>query len=192
MTVIISAGHYPEKPGVCYEDFCEHAEAVKWAGEINGYLVSKGVPSLLAPTGVLSQKVEFINSRNPTLALEVHFNSFKVWKDANADGIIDDDELMNAGRGSETLYYPGSQKGVMFAHNVQERLAEHFQPDRGIKEGWYRMNPKNGPDFFLARTRCPAIIVEPDFIHRVDEIVSQRNTACIAIAEAVIKTRDEL
>lgn len=179
MNVAISAGHYPEKPGACFNDFCEHGEALKWAHEINDYLVMKGVGSLLVPSGVLKQKVEFINERNVGLAVEIHFNSAK--KDGE-----------HIGRGSETLYFPGSEKGAIFADNVQKALAETFTPDRGIKEGYYRMNPENGPDFFLARTNCPSIIVEPDFIHRKDIIQDGRNVACLAIADAIIKTKGEL
>ena len=41
--------------------------------------------------------------------------------------------------------------------------------NRGAKEGWYRMDPNNGPDAFLAKTKCPAIIVEPFFLDSSEE-----------------------
>lgn len=187
----ISAGHFPERPGACFGTFCEHNEAMHWAILIVEHLTQQGCGAVVVPTGPLKKKIEFINGSNPQLAVEIHFNSFKIWEDANRDGLITDDELHHAGRGCETLYYPESQKGVVLAHNVQDALTEFFPPDRGIKEGWYRMNPKNGPDYFLEKTACPSIIVEPDFIHKKNKIQDRRRDACIAIAEAVIKTKGE-
>lgn len=178
MNVAISAGHYPEKPGACYEDFCEYGEAIRWAHHINDYLIMKGASSLLVPTGHLKRKVEFINESRATLAVEIHFNS------AMKDG-------KHVGRGSETLYYPGSEKGVIFANNIQEAIGGLYPPSRGVKEGYYRMNKNNGPDFFLARTRCPSVIIEPEFIHRKDLIQANRLEACHAIGDAIMKTRDE-
>ena len=106
--------------------------------------------------------------------------------------MITDDELINAGKGCETLYYPNSQQGAYIANAVQHALAPTLFKDRGIKEGWYRMNPKNGSDFFLDKTRCTAIILEPDFIHRKDEIQRQRKYACESIARTLLELQDEL
>lgn len=190
--IFISAGHYPERPGACFGSFCEHSEAVLWTKEIQEYLKSQGVESMLVPVGIIRTKVEFINSQNPEFAIEVHFNSFKVWEDANDDDLITEDELHHAGSGCETLYYPGSEKGAILAHNIQTELKQHFKPDRGIKEGWYRMNPKNGADYFLKKTICTAVIVEPAFIHNKIQIQAKRQEACISIGSGIIKTMSEL
>ena len=192
MIILISAGHYPERPGAAFGSFNEYEEANHWAILITDYLIREGHEAMLVPTGVLRKKIDFINKHNPLLAVEIHFNSFKVWEDANRDGIITDDELHHAGKGCETLYFPESQKGAVLASNIQKELAKIFSPDRGIKEGWYRMNKKNGPDYFLEKTSCPSVIIEPDFIHRKIRIQDNRRKACKVIGDAIIKTKVEL
>ena len=171
--IYVSAGHHPEKQGACHNGFCEHDEAKKWASLIANHL---GHDGMVVPVGTLKTKVDFINSRTPSdndVAIEIHFNS------AMKDGV-------HIGRGSETLYYPGSKRGEEIAAKVQFTLGGIFVPDRGAKEGWYQMNEAKGPDFFLARTRCTAIIIEPDFIHRKAKIESKRDLACEAIAKTLI------
>jgi hypothetical protein len=187
--IFVSAGHYPSKPGASFEGFTEYDEASDWADLIVAHLGDAGV---LVPTGFLGHKVGFINARAPKLAIEIHFNSFKVWEDLNKDGLITDDELKAAGRGCETLYFPGSVRGQQLAETVHAALSSVFTPDRGIKEGWYRMQEKNGPDYFLAKTSCPAIIIEPDFIHRKEIIQNNRDDACELISLALMDAQKEL
>ena len=92
----------------------------------------------------------------------------------------------NVGRGSETLYYPGSDKGKALAEACQSALEELFPPNRGAKEGYYRMDPARGPDFFLAKTKCPAVIVEPEFVHRFALITEKRVAAVDKLANALL------
>lgn len=169
--IFISAGHYPAAPGATFERFIEHDEAVLWADLMADQL---GEAATLVPTGVLQTKVAFINSRllNGDVAIEIHFNS------AIADG-------KHVGRGCETLYYPGSEPGEHIATLCQEALALVFPPSRGVKEGWYRMDPTRGPDFFLARTKCPAVILEPEFVHHADLIHDNRQMAVSLLIDAL-------
>jgi len=185
--IFLSAGHYPSKPGASHERFVEHDEAMIWILSLAKELASLGTESLVVPTGILRIKVDFINNRimNGDIAIEIHFNSFKIWEDANRDGIITDDELKHAGRGCESLYYPGSSRGHEIAEALGLCLAEFYAPYRGSKEGWYRLNKANGPDFFLARTTCPAVILEPEFVHRSEIIISNRDDAIKALAETL-------
>lgn len=195
MTIHISAGHYPAKPGATYEGLSEHDEAVFWVEEIYTAMadsIGSGVSVCKVPTGFLKEKTEFINSHDPELALEVHFNSFKLWEDYNKDGIVDDDELKAAGDGCETLYYPGSEKGKRFAEFIQEAMAQVFSPNRGVHEGWFRRDPKRGPNFFLARTRCPSIIIEPEFIDNREVIQTNRGIACDLIASSLVTAYEDL
>jgi N-acetylmuramoyl-L-alanine amidase len=169
--IFISAGHHPSAPGATYERFVEHDEAVIWAEIMVDGLGDNGA---LVPTGVLKSKVDYINSRimDGDVAIEIHFNS------AMKDG-------EHVGRGSETLYYPGSEDGEELAETVQSALREVFPPDRGIKEGWYHMDPERGADFFLAKTKCPALIIEPDFVHRSDLIIERRHEAIQKMIEVL-------
>lgn len=169
--IFVSAGHYPSAPGAKWERFIEHDEAVIWADMLEALIDN----AMLVPTGVLREKVGFINERiiNGDIAIEIHFNAAR------------DDEGNPVGRGCETLYYPGSDRGKLLAETCQEVLSKYFPPDRGAKEGWYRMNKKNGPDFFLAKTRCPAIIIEPEFVHHSDLIKEHRNGVIEDLAKAL-------
>ncbi len=180
--ILLSAGHYPDKPGACFEDFCEHEEAVRWIEELH-----KHIPAAIrVPVGVLREKIAFINSRQPTIAAEIHFNSFKVWEDVNKDGVLDKDELIHKGRGALTLFYPGSIKGEFLAtevqHSMETVLSRHWD---GVMEGWYRMDKKFGVDYFLQRTSCPSVIIEPEFIHRREVVEQYRAIVCKRIAHTL-------
>ena len=169
--IFISAGHYPSHPGAKWERFVEHDEASIWAESLSAMIDN----SMLVPTGTLRQKVDFINERilNGDVAIEIHFNAAR---DANDNPI---------GKGCETLYYPGSEAGKHIATLCQEALAPLFPPSRGVKEGWYRMDPNRGPDFFLAKTKCPALILEPEFVHRSGIIYDNREQALIDLAKVL-------
>lgn len=175
--IFISAGHHPASPGAKFSDratgveYVEHDEAKIWASLIAHHL---GSAAIVVPTGHLRSKVAFINERAEprSLAIEVHFNA------AVLDGV-------NVGKGSETLYYPGSTAGEALAEAVQDVLAIHFPPSRGIREGWYRENRQNGPDFFLAHTKPPAVILEPEFIHRLGLARERREVVCKSLATAL-------
>jgi N-acetylmuramoyl-L-alanine amidase len=171
--IFVSAGHYPAAPGAKFERFIEHDEAVVWAQYIADILGGSGT---LVPTGYLREKVAFINERtmNGDVAIEVHFNAAT---DSNGN---------NVGRGCESLYYPGSIDGEELANLCQGILAQYFEPDRGVKEGWYRMDPARGPDFFLAKTKCPAVIIEPEFVHRFAMIHAHREQVCTDLANALL------
>jgi len=183
--IFISAGHHPTKPGAKFDRFIEHDEACVWVDilvhKINdsGDDESPAVKAIAVPVGVLKSKVDFINTRlvNGDIAIEVHFNA------AVVDG-------KNVGRGCETLYYPGSENGKQLAIKCQEALEEFYPPSRGVKEGWYRMDPKRGADFFLAQTKCPAVIIEPEFVHRFQRIFDNRDDAITLLVIALEEYHD--
>ena len=175
--IFVSAGHYPSAPGATFERFIEHDEAAVWASALDEKL---GTDSILVPATVLKEKTKFINARlvNGDVALEIHFNAA-----VDADG-------KNVGRGCETLYYPESEKGLELAEICQKVLAENFPPDRGTKEGWYKMDKSRGADFFLAKTGCPAVILEPEFVHRNDLISANRDNTIDGLATALKEYTD--
>ena len=179
--ILLGAGHYPESPGACFPPdnhaWCEHAEAVRWVTAIAHHLHLLE-PVVIYPTGLLTKKVAFINEQNPTLAVEIHFNS----------------DPSRQGKGSETLYAQGSAKGKIIAGMVQGTLGSMLAPNRGVKEGWYRMDKPGHedfpgdvegdekPDYFLAYTACPALIVEPEFMHNREIIEANRDAVCEVLA----------
>lgn len=176
MMILVSAGHHPYRKGASYKNWYEYDEAKIWASLISNKLGQYG---MVVPPGLLPEKVDFVNSQSPDLAVEIHFNA------AMKDGV-------NVGEGSETLYCPGSMKGRRAAAIVQESVSQIFRPNRGTKEGWYKMDRNKGPDYFLAKTRCPALIVEPEFIQHKEKIQDNRDAACAAIAQALTDVLGEL
>lgn len=174
--IVISAGHYPTAPGACWDGVCEHELAVQWARWIYDEL-SFRTEVKLAPVGKLGYKVAQINEMNADLAMEIHFNS--------AGG---------HGAGCETLYMPGSQKGKLVADIINPVLAQYTSPNRGVKEGWFRMDRPGikdypgdvdgdeNPDYFLRKTNCPAVIIEPEFIHNYYKIEPEAENICQVLA----------
>ena len=177
--ILISAGHNPKHPGAKVADFIEHDEAVLWQRRTLELLHDLSADSV--PTGTLREKVNYLNSRKPLLMVEIHFNDAAA--DKNNDGEITDDE--HFGRGCETLYMPGSTKGRLCADLVQNELTQFLTPDRGVKEGYYQMNPAKGPDFILKETSCTALIVEPGFAVNYRKIQENREKGCIALAVGI-------
>ena len=177
--IFISAGHHAARPGASFDGFNEYDEAQLWCAQLRELMQES---CLAVPTGVLKEKVAFINNRDPSnsIAVEIHFNAAK-----NEAG-------EHIGKGCETLYFPKSVKGKQLATALNTTLAAFFEPDRGIKEGWYAMNPKNGPDFFLAKTHCPAVILEPDFIHRKEQIQARRESCCQELALSLLNIHEVL
>ncbi len=166
MSLFLSAGHSPAAPGAAWRGFVEHHEARLWVAELAGHLPG----AQLVPALELGAKIRWINARaRPAdLAVEVHFNA-----------------ATPTARGSETLHAPGSGRGAVLAVDVQAVLARFFQPSRGVKAGWFQANPAKGPLAFLAQTRCAALILEPDFIYRADEIRAHRAACCAALADTL-------
>lgn len=185
-TIFVSCGHNKDRQGASYKDVTEFILADKWADLIVMLLGKKGIR---VPNGRLKDKVNFINQVTPTdvVAVEIHFNSAKKWKDLDGDGVVDANEIIAVGRGSETLYMPNSIKGKEAATIIQSSLGHLMQPDRGVKEGWYQMNPEKGADYFLRKTNCTALIIEPEFIDNIAEINQNMYAACNVIASSLLE-----
>lgn len=180
--ILIFAGHNPSRPGVCYPrdnpNWCEHSVASDWVNRI-AMQIRKKMEVMIGPTGDLVNKVSWINKicehSKVNLAVELHFNG---------------DESGKAS-GSETLYCPGSVRGELMANIVQGAIGSVLKPNRGAKPGWYRMiqppRPEAVPDYFLSHTKCPALIIEPEFMYNRTVIETNRNFVCNIIADALVE-----
>jgi hypothetical protein len=71
----------------------------------------------------------------------------------------------------------------VYAEDLLEVLSTYFKPNRGAKEGYYKLDPNNGIDYFLKETTCHAVIMEPEFIQNLDLINSSRVLCCKMIAK---------
>ena len=170
--VFIAAGHYPTAPGAGFEGFYEHEEATRWVSVMTALDPDARV-LVPVPTGTLKEKTVFINKRcdrQRDVAVEIHFNSFV------------DTQGNHKGSGCVSLFYPDSKTSAALANACQEVLKVHFPPDRGIAAGWYRGNELRGPYYFLAKTSCAAVILEPEFVHHRELIQSKRQEVAQALA----------
>jgi len=151
-----------------------------------------GEVAIAVPDGGLREKVEFINANDPAFAVEIHFNS------AIVGG-------KHVGEGCETLMYPGSYAGRQLADILQRAQYQIFKPSRGVKEGWYRqdrpgivdyqgdVDGDETIDYFLRKTKCPAVILEPEFIHNIlSQIQPNRRAACMILSSAMLEALDIL
>lgn len=161
--IYLSAGHHPKAPGAAWKGFVEHSEANAWVWEMLDWLPE----AVVVPTGDLNRKISWLNQRATAkdILVEVHFNA-----------------ATPSARGCETLYAPGSTRGREIATKLQGVL-ERFFVGRGVKEGWFQQDPKRGPLAILSRTRCTAIIIEPEFVYNAELIRSRRKACCVALAQ---------
>jgi len=183
----LSAGHYPEKSGAVHNELIEHELILEWIDRIfdvydDTYDFDSQEPGfdlVPIPVGRLTEKVRFINNHDFDYVIELHFNSV-------GGRIVS---------GSETLYMPGSNRGFEFATIVQENIAPALQiRDRGIKEGvyWGSRERTLTPLYFLRRTNCPAIIIEPEFLQSynktmTDEVIEDFSRAFINALDEVVR-----
>ena len=182
--ICLSYAHYPRRPGAGFNGVYEHELSISWTDMLKALLEARGAQVEITPVGPLRPKVQFINEGNFDAALEIHFNG-------SANKTV---------AGVETLYCPGSKKGRRFAQVVHDSYAPVMHNrDRGIKEGWYRMDRPNiedypgdvegdeKADYFLKYTNCPALIPEPDFMAQLGNINSRGTAACSALADGIIQ-----
>ena len=185
----LSVAHFPGKAGADFCGFNEHNESKVWVLLVQRALKNMGIQVVTAPVGGLRDKVAWINAHNCAVAMELHFNG----------------SVNPTVAGCETLYCPGSANGQALANTVHSMYQTTMgNRDRGIKEGWYRMDRPmivdyagdvdgdENPDYFLAKTNCPALILEPDFIAQVNNITTKRFDACTKIAEGIYKYLETL
>ena len=198
--IYISAGHHSTFKGARHLDFWEHDEALLWRDELVSLLGEKGRAVTSPPADVVAiteeelkdpkarQRVETaarmykLNQINKAvdarLAVEVHFNS------------LDTTKTLPSERGCLTYYYPGSSIGRSMAQRVQEVLRKFFTPDLGAHDGYVQMNKSMGVIWFLAMTKCPALIIEPQFIDRREDIQTKRHDCCVALATVFLELHD--
>lgn len=180
--VAISVAHSQRSKGAYFKSLAEYPLSRIWSGYVARYLDPR-IEFFVFSAESLPQKVELINALDCDLAIEIHFNA-----------------CGNCGAsGCETLYFPGSRTGKTAALTIQNYLTTALMnKDRGVKEGWYKMDrpevidflgDKEGDevvDYFLRKTNCTALILEPEFIEKASEMTPQKMIlGAQAIAEAI-------
>lgn len=186
--ILVSAGHYEERQGASYEGVTEWLETSPWRDSLVRHLGED--IGVAVPDGDLASKVEFINSSPTSACIEIHLNSAK-----NNYG-------QNVGRGSESLFYPGSIHGEELSSVLQFQLARFSRPDRGTKMGYFNQDIPGQVDYendiegdekilyFLRKTHAAACVIEPFFIQQFEEARRQREACCKAMANSLVMLLD--
>lgn len=175
--IAILSGHNQYNPGATAGGYSEFDFTPSWARKtfemVNKKLddsIAMLINSYQHPN--LEDKKEMIDKIDALFAIEIHFNS-----NVNA-------------KGSETLHYPNSEKGMKLANCIQEEFERSniFQPNRGIKVGHYWNNgEQDGILYLLRSTKCPTVIVEPDFMSNYENIIENEEKGPDAIAEGIVR-----
>lgn len=153
MKICLSPGHTPDAPGASRGTITEYGLSSAIIGDLVFRLDQAGHKAYLIGADSNARQVEKINAINPSIGLELHFNSFST------------PEM----HGTETLY-SGSDKGGALAFNVNYSIVEALgTKDRGIKIGYYRQDKTKPIIEIIRNTRCPFIVVEPLFLSNDDD-----------------------
>ncbi len=190
--IILSAGHNPKARGASAGNLTEHDVAMKLIPKVVKILKDTGLTVSFVPTGSLSAKIgnaniESIANGGNALAIELHFNG------SSSPSAV----------GNETLCCPGSVKGKKAAEafntKFMELAGDLVKKNRGVKEGWYKMDKPGQVDYsgdvdgdenidaWLKDTNCTALILEPCFMSQLQEILASHEADfCEAMAQGII------
>lgn len=174
MKICVCVGHsrlkngaYTSADGVRYGGCNEYKYNKKLAKQVVKKLRKKGhtVKKVICPEKKFltsaeekNYKLNIVNSGDYDLCIELHLNASD-----------------NMASGCEVLYV--SQKGMLFAQNIQNRLSKIFK-DRGAK--------KRDNLYMLTKTTCPSIIVESFFCtNRLDYLKGKGLEGRKKIAKAI-------
>lgn len=177
MRILISIGHWPEKPGHSGPDWSEYSLLAPVAGFCVRELERMGVEAWMGPAAPLTRKIAWERERKFDLAVELHANA-----DPDPDGAGDP-----VASGCEVLYFPNSHDAEVLAVGVAARLATAIgEKNRGAKPG-YLANGK--PAAWIFETRARALIVEFCFLDDVAglaKITTQPELLGVSLARALV------
>ena len=142
--VVIDPGHGGKDPGSNAYGLVEKDLTLDLALRLQKILTSKGITTTLTRTTdefiSLEDRAEMANSSAKTIFISLHFNG-------HTDRSIG---------GTETLYWPGSEKGRELASYIQSELGRRLVTrNRGFKPERLKV---------LEETRCTAALVECGFL----------------------------
>ena len=146
MKIFIDPGHSGAcEPGACAEGYSEADLNMRIARFTEQELELRGHEVQLSRDGPvedaeLEWRAEKSNDWGADLFLSIHCNSFPRVE----------------AEGTETHYFPGSQKGERLARCIQYRISDALlTEDRGVKASNFEV---------LRETDCPAVLIECGFI----------------------------
>lgn len=147
--IAIGAGHCPPDYGAVSQGYFEFKEVVRIAIYVADMLRERRC-SVVEFYGSLRAKVRGVNLLMPDVAVEIHLNAAH---NENAHGC-------------EVLHFENSRRAIRLAQSIQDELVRDVElADRDIKSDRHLKRYL----YFLRKTRCPAVIVEPLFITNAND-----------------------
>lgn len=147
MKICINAGHkVGEVPGAIGQNGTQEAYINSLiANHARRYLIGHGYEVVLVSDKSLAKVCKTANENNCDYFVSIHCNAAT---NRNA-------------RGTETFYWKGCEKGKRLAKAINYEIVKTLGTrDRGIKE--------NTTFYVIKHTKCPAVLVECEFISNVD------------------------
>lgn len=164
--VAIAAGHCPPDFGAVSQGYFEFKEVVRIAIYVTDILHERCICSVMEYYGSLRRKVRGINRIMPDVAVEIHLNAAH---DTSAHGC-------------EVLHFKNSASAINLAQCIQDELVRDVElSDRKIKSD----RSLRRYLYFLRKTRCPAVIIEPLFITNAKDRVLLRNGGHMKLAKEI-------
>ena len=170
--LILSVGHDSKRQGASSSGKTEWECARPMVDKIKQYVNSIDnqitvhvINTTLKSTVSVVNRIVTKYGKDNCIAIELHFNAA-----ANTTVI-----------GQETLYYPfsGASKalGRKFNNILFERAGWLTKKNRGAKAGWYQ-GIKNGDIlYFLKKTSCRSLIIEPVFLSQLVKMTKGEKTS---------------
>jgi len=163
MRIAIDCGHNPPGDlGSTSSEYklAEFVEAHRIVSYVYRELYEKGF-QIVNFAERLKTKVQIVNKSKPDIAIEVHLNSCSDVKQ----------------RGALCMYYP-SQKSRDLARFILKEIGNvsavgiigsALIKKRGVYVGNFRLDPSYPILYFLRKTKCPAVVVEPLFLSNTED-----------------------
>ena len=169
MKICINSGHkLGIDPGAIGQRGTQEAYITKTIGDmVKKYLEREGYEVISVSDKSLTKVCKTSNENNCDYFISIHCNS-AVNKEA---------------RGTETFYWKTCEKGKKLAKSINDEIVNTFGTrDRGIKE--------NTTFYVIKHTKCPAVLVECEFISNLDgeKLLNEKsNIFAEAITRGIMK-----
>lgn len=185
MKIAVCIGHHRDRQGAAnlIYPYTEWVAMSTVAHKMAGLLEAAG-HEVHVIEGRLAYKVAVINRGNFDIALDLHLN-------ADADHTDPQDQDDSRGHGCMVMAVPHNKERLEQAQVMSDKIVSVLgNRNLGGREGWY-WGDGTKPDYFLARTNCPAFIPEPFFIDNNAEcerwlVGGNEDVVAGAIADAVV------
>ena len=166
--IAIDPGHGGRDPGAVAGEIYEKDLNLNLTAYLFKICLNKGLNPFLIRGGdynlLLEERVNLAEAAGTELFLSVHHNG----------------AFSPEVNGTETIHYPGSRLGVLYAEYIQQGMIDVLGSiDRGVKT--------SDKLYVLRETSMPAVLIEPLFVTgEEDRMIYSRENYYRGLAEAII------